>query len=299
MGSNRAHADGSGMAQEETGGADREGLFPPSARVIFAKTPLIEVMAQVRFPPILKIEQTPADFQERIRNAFPLFEKVSGPILPPGAPPLPPEFLQFLGPQAGGITYRFRTEDSSTTVTLSTEALTLSTTSYTRWENFLEQFRAPLSALRDIYGPSFYIRIGLRYINGIQRDKIGFRADYPWSRLIRKDVLGETALPAFEVNLQEVTKKIRLTMTVPDGAMLFQHGISVMTGQTAPSYMLDFDIYRAERTEANDAERVLNEYHAVAGHAFRWCIEPELRDALGPIAVEGSHGNESPGRANP
>src|SRR5207248_11509769 len=95
---------------EEAGRAGTGYLFPPSPRIIFAAAPLTEVVAQVRFPPILKIEQTPADFQERIRAAFPFFEKVAGPNILGGAPQLPPEFLQLLGNQIGGITYHFKTE---------------------------------------------------------------------------------------------------------------------------------------------------------------------------------------------
>ena len=61
-------------------------LFPSSPREIYEKAPLIQVVCQLRFPPVLRIEsQIPADFQERIRARFPLFERNS----PPLAAPLP------------------------------------------------------------------------------------------------------------------------------------------------------------------------------------------------------------------
>src|SRR5438105_3123362 len=101
---------------EGSGQAGEGPLFPASPRMIFAAAPLTEVVAQVRFPPILKIEQTPADFQDRIRAAFPFFEKVAGPNILAGAPELPQEFLQLLGNQMAGITYRFKTENQHTTL---------------------------------------------------------------------------------------------------------------------------------------------------------------------------------------
>src|SRR5690348_16110900 len=277
------------------------GLFPPSERVIFANNPLIEVVAQVRFPPILKIEQSPADFQERIRHTLPLLEQVGGAFnlnLPQGMPPLPPQVMQLLGGQFGGPAYRFQNEARDTTLTLATAALTFSTNIYTRWEDFLVQLHVPLVALEEIYQPAFYTRIGLRYINAIRRSKIGLAPDLAWSKLIRDNVLGEIGVPAFEHRVQTASKQIVLKMTKPNGSILFQHGISTIAGDQTPAYMIDFDIYREERTEITDAERVLSEYHSLAGHGFRWCIKPELRDALGPNPVEGGGRAKAPPRAH-
>ncbi len=48
--------------------------FPEVQRVIYRKNPLEQVICQFRFPAILRIDtETPADFQERIRNDFPQF----------------------------------------------------------------------------------------------------------------------------------------------------------------------------------------------------------------------------------
>ena len=52
--------------------------FPPAQRVLYNKSPLEQVICQLRFPPILRIDSDlPADFQDRIRNQFPNFGEAS------------------------------------------------------------------------------------------------------------------------------------------------------------------------------------------------------------------------------
>src|SRR6266852_706318 len=46
--------------------------FPEFTRVIYQRNPLVEVVCQLRFSPILRIDtDPPAEFQDRIRSAFP------------------------------------------------------------------------------------------------------------------------------------------------------------------------------------------------------------------------------------
>ena len=48
--------------------------FPDATRVIFDANPLDEVICQVKFPPILRIETDPAAFQDQIRAEYPNYE---------------------------------------------------------------------------------------------------------------------------------------------------------------------------------------------------------------------------------
>ena len=51
-------------------------MFSNDERVIYTKRQLVEVICQLRFPEILKIEtDAPANFQERIRQIYPQYEK--------------------------------------------------------------------------------------------------------------------------------------------------------------------------------------------------------------------------------
>jgi uncharacterized protein (TIGR04255 family) len=61
--------------------------FPEAPRVIYEKNPLDEVLCQLRFPTVLKIDaEPPAAFQELIRADYPFYERKPTFKLPPGLP---------------------------------------------------------------------------------------------------------------------------------------------------------------------------------------------------------------------
>jgi uncharacterized protein (TIGR04255 family) len=257
-----------------------EELFPPSPRVIYSKAPLIEVICQVRFPPLLSIEsKPPVEFQERIRDHFPLLEKASALSLPAG---FPKQVAQAVQAQIGTSNYQFLTEDRSSIVTLSSDSIALSTTQYTRWEDFRGRLRGPLAALIEIYRPSFFSRVGLRYRDAIDRSQIGLD-NVQWSKLLRKEILGELAVPQFEASLDQLSNRT-LRLKIPDGTglLLMRHGLGTIQGRPGISYMIDLDFFVERRTEVADAERILDHFNEMAGRAFRWCISDTLRDALVP-----------------
>src|SRR5271166_868046 len=240
--------------------AAHANLFPPSERVFYEKAPLIEVVAQLRYPQILRIQgQPPADFQERIRDRFPLLEKGFAPLLPGLQMPLPAEIVQALGSQ-GSLSYLFLTEDRTATVTLSSDSLALSTRAYNQWEDFLDLLGPPLTALIDEYKPSFFQRVGLRYVDAIQREALGL-SNRPWSQLLRPEILGELAIPEFEQNLETVGRQIRVKMPDETGSILLRHGLAHVQGRPGLSYMIDLDFFNERRTEVRNAESLLSRFH--------------------------------------
>ncbi len=260
-------------------------LFPASPRVIYAKAPLRQVICQLRFPPILRIESTaPADFQDRIRATFPLLERqVQQMNLVEG---VPAEFAQLLVNAPTGTSYIFRTEDQSHTLTLAPDWLAFSTTKYTRWEAFRALLDPPLNALIEIYKPTFFSRIGLRYQNSIQRSALNL-TEHRWADLLRPEILGALALPQFEANIVEVRKSIRVKLPDGSGAVFVQHGFGGNQGRDQNIYLLDFD-FSTEKTEVQNAITVLDDFHTRAGTAFRWCITPLLHERLGPERLDQS-----------
>ena len=181
-----------------------EDFFPPSERVLYRRPQLRQVICQLRFPPILRIEgQPPADFQDQIRELFPLLEPATDTI----APQLPKEIAQLLGRAVSTGRYQFRTEDKHNSLSLAPDSISLTSTAYTRWEIFRELLRVPLAALLSVYKPSFYQRIGLRYINAIRREDLGL-SDQPWSVLLSPAILGKLALPHWERHLLEAKRLI-------------------------------------------------------------------------------------------
>ena len=76
------------------------------ARQIFKRRQLLEVICQLRFPDILKIESTdPAEFQDRIRGEYPQYQKK--------VEQLPPQIVNGKPvPQGTVNNYQFISEDS-------------------------------------------------------------------------------------------------------------------------------------------------------------------------------------------
>jgi uncharacterized protein (TIGR04255 family) len=259
-------------------------LFPPSPRVIYEKAPLSQVICQLRFPPLLKIEsEPPADFQERIRHRFPLLERTQLQI-----PDLPPELAQMLGaaiPQSKSE-FSFRTEDGASTLNLGPEQIALTTTKYTRWERFLDDLTPALQALLELYRPSFFQRVGLRYINTIVRSALEI-PDERWSALLQSHILGELTIPAVEAQVTELKRNIRVDLPNELGcAMFLQHGFAKKADNSEIVYRLDFDFSRSAKTEVADARDTLNRFNSMVGRAFRWCITESLHEHLRPVPME-------------
>lgn len=260
-------------------------FFPHVAAVTYAKAPLEEVVCQVRFPTILRIDsELPSAFQDQVREAFPLFERVQ--LLPEGMTPpqLPPEVAQLFGAGQPTGQYAFSTEDRSSSLTLTSQSFALMTKKYRRWDDFSALLRQPLALLLNIYKPAFFTRIGLRYKNVIDRDRLGARNE-SWSTLFRREIAAELSIPEMASNAQDVRRMLRLKLTDAGEAMLLQHGLITVPGRNDPCYILDCDFYTNERTEVNRANDALAKFNDTAWRTFRWTISDRLHHLLEPAEV--------------
>ncbi|MBS1724163.1 MAG: TIGR04255 family protein [Armatimonadetes bacterium] len=236
------------------------------------------VICQFRFHPDLQIDVgPPADYQARIRKEFPGYEeqvetRQSG-------IDLPPELMAAIQSQVPSKRIHcFVSEDEMSKVTLTRDSLALTTTSYSRWENFANLVDGPLGALIDVYAPSVFTRIGLRYVNVISRSEIG-EGNTPWAELIASPIAAELTSP--ELAEAILTSVNQLTIQLPDdkGIVMLQHGLGTFGEPPDRSYVIDSDSYTENCDPANALQR-LNEFHTNAGNLFRWCITDRLRDAL-------------------
>ncbi len=258
-------------------------LFPPRQRVVYQGAPLVEVVCQLQFPTILKIGASePVEFQEQVREQFPIFELENQ-----AQSALPSQVAEMLGVQAGSKVYRFRDEGQAWTVSLSNEFISLSTTRYTRWEEFRQKLNAPLGALRDLYRPSPFSRIGLRYIDAIVRSNHGLNETTPWSALLAPHILGELAIPAVANSANEVHRRLAFADPATGTRILLNHGLqNVQVGKKpAVGYIIDFDFFKSGKINVNEAEGVFDGFNEMASRAFQWCITQKLHEALRPKPI--------------
>lgn len=172
---------------------------------------------------------------------------------------------------------------------LSPESIPLSTTAYNRWEEFWEAMSNSLAALVEFYQPKFFSRLGLRYVDAVERSRLGL-GGRRWSELLRPEILGELSLPQFEDSLEEAQRVIRLKFGDGSGSILLRHGLGHVQGNSEVCYMIDFDFYTDQKTELAHAETILHGYNRRAGRAFRWCITDDLHRALEPTGLDPGSG---------
>lgn len=255
--------------------------FPDSPRVIYKQNPLVEVVCQLKFPPILKIEsEPPASFQEKIRKEYPLMQETA-----PNEPQLPPGIARVIVQAVPGFlqtrTYTFLSNDEKWKIGLTREFISLSTTNYTRWEEFRGGLKNAFDAFVSYYDPSFLVRIGLRYRDVISRSMRGLKR-VEWSKLLRPHVLGELSDPNLSKAVQHSAHEMLISLDGGRGQVRVLHGLISEPGERDFSYSIDSDFFLEGRTELKDAFKYLDSFNAEAGKLFRWCISPVLRKRLGP-----------------
>lgn len=261
-------------------------VFPDVDRVQYRKAPIYEVICQIRFPVDLQLERDPpAEFQQRIRAAFPLLNKKTQSVL--GG--LSPEFakaFEAVGSPVGSTTiWEFRTEDGKTRLDLMQDRLTQISQHYEGWEEFSRVFRGALDALVELYEPMFLERIGLRYSNLIRRSVLGLD-NVSWCELLKQHVLGELGVSGFCERAVEANRNLVLTLPERNAKVRMQHGFAQREGSDEQCYLIDCDFF-VERTDVSNGFDAIAYLHQYAARCFRWCISDRLHRAMDPQSISG------------
>jgi len=261
--------------------AERD-LFPASERVILERNPLIEVVCQLRFPPILKVDaELPALFQEAIRSKYPFYGGEPETSMPVDVPPQVRELLS--AKSSTKLLHRFTSQDGQRRVTLARDYVALETSAYSRWEEFEPALVEIVDSLITLYSPAMFTRIGLRYVNALSRETLGLTS-FTWSDLLCPEIAGELACEGsgFDFARRAVEFTINLPQSV--GQATVRHGLAETDPETHTMYLIDCDLY-AQRVPIDAATKRLNDIHSYAGRIFRWCISSRVLEALKPLAI--------------
>lgn len=262
-------------------------LFAGPDRYTYARSPLIEVICQLRFPTILTINtREPAEFQEAVRQEFPRYavraEQPAPKITGMGTPNAKVE-------QQNAINnYNFISADGCWKINLTKDFIALSTLRYQRWEDFAAQLDKPLAEFIQIYKPAFFERIGLRYVNAVSRKTLGL-TDLLWDDLIREPYLGILGEP--DVDEKVVTKSsLDTELTLADGTRLKIHaGPGLLNGgkqDPEPKFILDGDFSVHGNVAADKVPGIMEGMHGHAVSLFNGAITEELRAAMGPLPID-------------
>ena len=260
-------------------------LFAPYERLQYARSPLVEVICQLRFPTILSIgANEPAAFQEAVRKDFPRYaarqEQVPPKVVKKGN-------ATALEPQKPITNYHFVSEDGRWKLNLTQNFIALSTLSYRRWEDFAARLDQPLAQFIQIYQPAFFERLGLRYVNAISRQRLGLE-DQLWDDLIRDHYVGILGQP--DVEETEITKcSLDVETPLVGGYRMKVHAGPGLIGggktDKEVKFILDSDFSAAGQLTADSVPAKLEDMHRFALCLFRGAITDELHQAMGPTQL--------------
>lgn len=258
-------------------------LFPKSTRMVFRRNPLEEVVCQLKFPPILRIaSESPVAFQEAIRERYPRYDRQQ--------PAMPPEFSQALerfGLGNGGqdVTHGFLSADESSGVSLTCEFVAVWTRRYRRWEDFRSQVVRAQKAMEEVYSPSLYDRIGLRYRDVIDRNKLEL-TDVPWDELISAPLVGLLGERKLAGHMNDCQSQHTLALEEPPKSLVrIRHGLLDGSDSSKETYVIDADFHTTDSLGDRHVIDTLDKFNHLAGNFFRWAISDRLRDSLEPTEV--------------
>lgn len=251
----------------------------PVPEVPLAAAPLIAVIAQVRFPPVVSIarEEFIGPFQERIRANYPVLrEDREVNVL------LTPQGVQSTGDAAPVWRFLDQAERPQWKVSLASSFVALDTSRYTNRADFLARFGAVLAALTETIRPSVCDRIGIRYVDRLVLDD----SDVDLASLVRPEVLGMSevdpglaaalvhSVSDTEFRLSDATLRGRWGR-IPASTQLDPfHGDVV----DAPSWILDLDMYETNIGDFTVDELMLRAatYAERIYRFFRWAVQPDF-----------------------
>jgi uncharacterized protein (TIGR04255 family) len=238
-------------------------------RLRFERNPLESVVWQMRFPPLLSIDDgaVVGRFQAAIGAEYPLAERGEG-----GADAPAP--------------WHFRDPTETWTVALFRDSLALQTVDYLSFEDFRARLERLLAAVEETLAVTHTLRLGLRYVDHI--DPPDATTPEQFARYLNEDLIGVVAGPRLSPYVVDALQFIRLRVSSHE--MTVRHGfVGPLTGEPgAPFYLMDTDAYRYE-SAPYDRSRCLEAVDGFKRNCwsfFRQSIRDELVDYMGAVRID-------------
>jgi uncharacterized protein (TIGR04255 family) len=255
-------------------------IDPPPPEVPLKNAPLIRVIAQVRFPPILSIEKKEfvGSFQEAIRDKYPILqpEKTQGFIFDPQGN------VQTLTQ----VAWRFSDTTGNWRVSLSSNFVALETTAYSSRSNFLERLENIITALNENFNPTIIERFGLRYV-----DRLVGKDLTDILSLVKPEIAGIVSADFRDDIHQSINESLFI---IPDEGkqILARWGLisanttldpDAIEPITEPSWILDLDMSLSKNREFNIAVlmKEAQQFSERLYTFFRWAVQDEFLRRFG------------------
>ncbi len=249
--------------------------FPIFEEVKLGRSPLSEVICQVKFPPILKIgAEKPVNFQDQIRHLFPEYKEEYFIPLNIETSASDENIMPLKTPKL----YHFLNIEDKMQVTLSQDFVALSTQKYSHWQDFSRNFKLIEQAFFNEYKLSYINWLGLRFINRITCENSGcgnlsellnlFRDEL--TCLFKTDAWQEPQEMIFQATINDLNAKLN-----------FRFGYS--REKDEPFFLVDLDNFEDQKMDASNLGEKIEKYHDTIYRAFRWCLKDGSLQHFSPI----------------
>lgn len=266
-----------------------------SKRFKYDHNPLVEVLCQIRFDPVLRlVNAAPDAFQQIFAKQYPNthVDRLASFQVTLGSDPV--GGVDAIPQAAPPSIYHFLSENRKSKVSISAEFITFSCEVYERWEGFKESATEAFRGFLEIYSEAVPHRVGLRYRDLIVRENLGL-VGVSWGKLLTPFVAGVFALEDFfetplgiadEAHIQQASQA---TLRLDECELLVQSAMLRSTdAQPQSAFLIDSDFFRESTRYDLDRSKLSDNLEALHGNAnalFRRCITETLHDALGPRPI--------------
>ena len=240
---------------------------PPQAHRIYARNPLVAVVVELRFFPILQVPQRIADFQDHVRSTFPGYQDLTRSVVTMG--PMAPVDVR------EEKLFSFNKADGTTTLSLTTTALTVECRRHQTRDTFIEDTKVGVDSLSRTYGGVVPARLGLRYVDIIDRRVIenDLGRTCTWSALIAEKFL---RVPSELADLDRTLFACEVASPMmAGGGMTVRHGL-VQDSDGTTKFRLDVDRYLDGPIEVDAIVGQLATFADDIFAVFVQCMGPEL-----------------------
>jgi uncharacterized protein (TIGR04255 family) len=208
--------------------------------------PLQLALAQVRFAPVFAIEDPArrSSFQERLGSQYQLEARE-----------------QKSDGESGGLWF-FRDGERNWTVSLTPGSLGLEAKTYHDFDDFAGELGRVLRETAEIFSPQTEVRLGVRYINRIEDDRLGKRG-------IDFFVKSALTAPVGELGADLAYSLCELRFREQGTWLALRHGLT-----KKDTYLLDFDNFVEGERDFAPAEIVkrVEDYHGLIERLFAWSL---------------------------
>jgi uncharacterized protein (TIGR04255 family) len=205
---------------------------PKKPHETFHRNTLVAVIAQLRFDPILKVQTQYAAFQDLLRGQFPGYAEVESQNVELG--------LEGVISTRVIKQFHFSSKAGDVTVVLGDQSIGLEYRAHRQRSDLLRDSRLVFEALNTVFAPVSPTRIGLRYVNVIDPERmskdLGRRVEL--DALIASDFL---RMPCDLADHADTRWYSELTSAVDGGGMTLRYGV-LPVPETA-AFRLDVDRY--------------------------------------------------------